>query len=318
VLRPTQSSGTFSQTQRKANAEALLFSPVIYTAISETGRLRGDMRYPTEDIAVNRCSQNSALGNSNVVVLIPHHNDLGGLNRSLSSLATEHVAAVVVDNASATPPRTASLRAAHPYLEGLHIIHLAENIGIAQALNVGMSYASNFAYIARLDCNDICLPGRIEQQRAFLDTHPDCHLVGCWVEAVDQGSEQRHILRFPTEQADIFAAMYKRNVFCHSATMFRRSSALALGGYPPRFRAAEDYALFFAMAKKYQVANIPEVLVQCRTTQKSQPACIVRARMLSSIRIIARNMQPGYLLCASKSIASASGRLALGIDGATS
>ncbi len=276
------------------------------------------MRYPTEDIAVNRCSQNSALGNGNVVVLIPHHNDLGGLNRSLSSLATERAAVVIVDNASATPPRTTSLRAAHPYLEGLHIIHLAENIGIAQALNVGMSYASNYTYIARLDCNDICLPGRIEQQQRFLDTHPDCHLVGCWVEAVDHGTERRHILRFPTEHADIFAAMYRRNVFCQSATMLRRSSAVTLGGYPPRFHAAEDYALFFAMAKKYHVANIPEVLVQCRTTQKALPARLVRARMLSSIRIVARNMQPGYLWCASRSIASASGRLALGTDGAAS
>jgi glycosyltransferase involved in cell wall biosynthesis len=276
------------------------------------------MRYPTEEIEINRCGRNSAVSNGHVVVLITHHNNLCGLNRSLSSLATERVAVVVVDNASATPPRTASLRAAHPYLEGLHIIHLAENIGIAQALNVGMSYASNCAYIARLDCNDICLPGRIEQQRAFLDTHPDCHLVGCWVEAVDHGSERHQILRFPTEHADIFAAMYQRNVFCHSATMFRRSSAIALGGYPSRFHAAEDYALFFAMAKRYQVANIPEVLVQCLNTQKSLPARLVRARMLSSIRIVARNMQPGYLWSASRSIASASGRLALGIDGAVS
>jgi glycosyltransferase involved in cell wall biosynthesis len=278
--------------------------------------LRSDMRYSGEDIGVNPCGDKRAAGNGNAIVLIPHHNDLGGLNRSLCSLKTERVAAVVVDNGSSTPPRKESLRSSHPYLEGLYIIHLAETIGIAQALNVGMSYASNYAYIARLDCGDICLPGRIEQQREFLDTHPECHLVGCWVEAVDDGLEQSRILRFPTEHREIFAAMYQHNVFSHSATMFRRCSALALGGFPQRFHAAEDYALFFAMAKKHQVANIPEVLVQCHGTQQRLPPRMVRARMLSSIRIIARNMQPGYLLCASKSIASASGRFALGIDGA--
>ena len=97
--------------------------------------------------------------------------------------------------------------------------------------------------------------------------------------------------------------------------MFRRDSALALGGYPSRFHAAEDYALFFAMAKKYKVANIPEVLVECHSNSQNLPSRQVRARMLSSIRIIARNMQPGYLWSASRSIVSTSGRLALGVDG---
>ncbi len=273
------------------------------------------MRYPTETVESNRCSESQFAGNASVVVLISHHNDLEGLDRSLSSLAAERVAVVVVDNASAKSPREKTLRQAHPLLERLQVIHLAENIGTAQALNVGIGYASNYTYIAMLDPKDTCLPGRIEKQRAFLDTHPDCHLVGSWVEMLDSCSPRREILRFPTEHADIFRAMYRNNVFCHSATMFRRDSALALGGFPSRFHAAEDYALFFAMAKKYQVANIPEVLVQCHDTRQKLPSRQVRARMLSSIRIIVRNMQPGYLWSASRSIASVSGRLARGVDG---
>ncbi len=273
------------------------------------------MRYTTEGTENNSCSDSKIQSNASVVVLISHRNDLEGLGCSLASLTAEGVAVVVVDNASAKPPKEKSLREAHPQLDRLHVIHLAENIGTAQALNVGMAYANNDTYIARLDCKDTCLPGRIEKQRAFLDTHPDCHLVGSWVEALDGDSQQGQVLRFPTEHAAIFAAMYRHNVFCHSATMFRRDSALALGGYPARYHAAEDYALFFAMAQKYKVANLPEVLVQCRSVRQSLPSRQVRARMLSSIRIIVRNMQPGYLLSASRSIASASGRLARGVDG---
>ncbi len=270
------------------------------------------MRYPTEAVYSNPCSQSQFSGNDSVVVLIAHHNDLDGLHRSLTSLRTEGGAVVVVDNASAKPPREKALRQDHPEIDRLHVINLAENIGTAQALNVGMAYASNYSYIARLDCKDVCLPGRIEKQRAYLDTHPDCHLVGSWIEVPDSESSASEILRFPTEHAAIFSAMYRHNVFCHSATMFRRESALELGGYPSRFHAAEDYALFFAMAKKHQVANLPEVLVQCHSTQHQLPSRQVRARMLSSIRIIVRNMQPGYLWSASRSIASASGRFARG------
>ena len=99
------------------------------------------MRYPTEAVYINPCSQSKFSGNDSVVVLIAHHNDLDGLHRSLTSLRTEGGAVVVVDNASAKPPREKALRQDHPEIDRLHVINLAENIGTAQALNVGMAYA---------------------------------------------------------------------------------------------------------------------------------------------------------------------------------
>lgn len=81
-----------------------------------------------------------------VVVLIPHYNDIAGLNLALASLTGDTVAVIVVDDGSTTPPQEQALREAHPYLNSLHIIYLAENIDIAQNLNVGLSYASDYDY----------------------------------------------------------------------------------------------------------------------------------------------------------------------------
>lgn len=263
------------------------------------------------------CALNTALQTAGkVVVLIPHYNDIAGLNRALVSLSGESVAVIVVDDGSATAPQQRELQQAHPYLNSLHIIYLAENIGKAQALNVGLSYASDYDYIARLDCGDQSLAGRIATQRAFLDSHAQCHLVGSWAENIDPNSGKRYECHYPSDHQDILRAMYRENVFCHSATMFRRETALALGGYPTKYKSAEGYALFFAMAKKYQVANLPQVLARHHAKKAKFSVSEERTRMLSSMRVIAINTIPGYTLTSFRSILSICAQIAIGIDSA--
>lgn len=250
-----------------------------------------------------------------LAVLIPHFNDIKGLNTALSSLAGENATVIVVDDGSATPPQQCELAASHPHLRSLHIILLAENIGIAQALNVGLSYANEYEYIARLDCGDESLPGRLVAQKAYLDDHPQCHLVGSWAEYVDVDSGKSHVRRYPCKHQQIYAAMYRCNVFCHPATMFRRSSALALGDYPTNYPAAEDYALFFSMTRSYQVANLPEVYVRTHTCAAGISSVQVRRQIVSSIRILLRHLRPGHFLLAARGIAVAAVRLLLGTGG---
>jgi glycosyltransferase involved in cell wall biosynthesis len=238
-----------------------------------------------------------------VAVLIPHHNDIAGLNLALASLANESVAVLIVDDGSATPPQEQLLHQAHPYLKSLHIIYLAENIGMAQALNVGLSYASDYDYIARLDCGDQSLAGRIATQKAFLDSHPQCHLVGSWAEYFNIESGKRYVNRYPSDHQNILAQMHRQNAFRDSATMYRRETVLALGGYPTKYKAAADYALFFAIAERYETANIPAVLSRCCTPKSSSPDIHDKARALSCLRILARHIRPGHIGPTMQSIA---------------
>jgi hypothetical protein len=132
---------------------------------------------------------------------------------------------------------------------------------------------------------------------------------------VDAESGKSHVRRYPCDHQQIFTAMYRCNVFCHPATMFRRSTALALGAYPTNYPAAEDYALFFAMASNYQVANLAEVYVRTHTCAAGISSLQGRRQIVSSMRILLRHMRPGHFLSAARGIAVAAARLLLGTSG---
>ena len=51
------------------------------------------------------------------------------------------------------------------------------NTGYSVALNEGLALARG-TYVARMDADDISLPGQLKLQADFLDAHPDCVVVG--------------------------------------------------------------------------------------------------------------------------------------------
>ena len=154
---------------------------------------------------------------SEIVVLIPHYNNIAGLYRSLASLsAIEPVDVLIVDDSSLVKPDLLLMREQFKQIESIELICLEKNSGIETALNVGLerifssefrvqSSESNAAifrsnsglrtqnsglsqlnselkYLARLDCGDICHSSRFMLQKAFLDKHLDYGMVGSWVE----------------------------------------------------------------------------------------------------------------------------------------
>ena len=63
------------------------------------------------------------------------------------------------------------------YPEVMHVIRLEKNGGLGNALKLGVENAK-YDLCARMDSDDICLPDRFEKQLAFLETHPECDIVG--------------------------------------------------------------------------------------------------------------------------------------------
>ena len=48
----------------------------------------------------------------------------------------------------------------------------------------------------------------------------------------------------------------------HPTVVMRPVAAAAVGNYPLDVRAAEDYALFYMLAERFPVANLPDVLIR--------------------------------------------------------
>ena len=202
----------------------------------------------------------------NIIVIIPHYNNLEGLNKSLQSISDlTPVDVLIIDDGSKQDqkPSLKNLEVRYPNIHTIIYLDNTKNRGIEYVLNDGLKYAQEHAYtyIARLDCGDICHPDRFKLQKEFLDNHPDIYLVGSWVSFVDMQGKEIFQFRPKTNQQEIEKKMYFSNQFAHPAVMFRTKSIGKIGNYSLNKKAAEDYDYFFRFVINFSTANIPKILL---------------------------------------------------------
>lgn len=222
---------------------------------------------------------------SDVIVLIPHYNNIEGLKQSLLSISRSVIPVdiLIVDDGSNIAVEENTLRLIYP---STRVMLSPESEGIEHALNRGLRYIldhKSYKYIARLDAEDICSPERFLRQREFLKNNPDVFLVGSWAIFVD--SSGRPLWKFcpPVKHKHIRRRMFLNNMFCHPTVMCRVEVFKEVGLYSSEHPSAEDFALFFKVTRRFHVANIPEYLVQTFVTPQgislSRRKQQVRARL---------------------------------------
>ena len=149
------------------------------------------------------------------------------------------------------------------------IIYISqENRGLAATLNRAIGVARG-RYIARQDQDDISLPSRFTKQICYLEVHPECGLLGTWAKIFSDVDARERYHRHPFRPSEILYDLLFDNPFVHSSVMLRKSVFDTVGLYctdrnrqPP-----EDYELWSRVARIFQVANLPEVLVLYREVQ---------------------------------------------------
>jgi glycosyltransferase involved in cell wall biosynthesis len=145
-------------------------------------------------------------------------------------------------------------------------LRLAENAGVAGALNQGLAQIGN-RYVCRLDADDIALPTRLEKQLAYLESHPDIDVCSTWMEVFYPPLDGRasHVLVKPEADASIKTALIQYCALSHPACMLRRSFFDDVGVFDTRLDFAEDYDLWCRgalLGKRY--ANLQQVLTRYR------------------------------------------------------
>jgi len=151
----------------------------------------------------------------------------------------------------------------HSYQDQRIIIVHQDNMGLTKALNRGISLAKA-KYIARQDADDISKPERLEKQVAFLEANPQVGLLGSRFEFIDEDGEVTRQSLLPTDNDTLQERLTKINQFCHASVMMRREALDKVGAYREFFRFAQDYDLWLRIAEHYEIANLPEMLVQYR------------------------------------------------------
>lgn len=132
--------------------------------------------------------------------------------------------------------------------------------GVAGALNTGLLNAQG-KYIARHDGDDLARPDKLRKQYEFLESHPEIHLLGTGYAPFNTQGTRLEILH-PSSSIELAWRFMFNSFFCHPSVMFRKSLYEEFGGYP--IVKSEDFAYFSKIIKKYQTANLPEVLLDYR------------------------------------------------------
>lgn len=189
-----------------------------------------------------------------ISVVLPVHNAVETVRTAVESLEAHHLHAaspgivevIAVDDGSSDGSRKLleALAAMHPWL---HVLPQRHG-GIVKALNAGLD-AARGRYIARMDADDVSLPGRLAAQREYLDANPDIGVVGGSVEfGGDRVASRGYALHVDwlnslATPEDISLARFIESPVAHPSVMFRRTLVERHGGYSDG-EFPEDYELW--------------------------------------------------------------------------
>lgn len=140
-----------------------------------------------------------------------------------------------------------------------------ENLKIVGTLNFAIS-KSKGEYLARMDGDDRRELKSIAQQVAFLQKHPDTVMVGGAVSFCDEHMNRLNDRAYPTTDVEIRQKLFRYSPFCHASLVIR---ADAVEPNPYKLNWAEDYDLYFRLAKKGKMANLDNVVYHVRTHKES-------------------------------------------------
>lgn len=199
-----------------------------------------------------------------VSVLLTTRNGADLLPETLASVLAQQFDGfqlIVVDDAStdATPALLAACTDPR-----LRVLRSETRLGVAGARNFGFA-ACRGAYIAAQDHDDLSRPGRLAAEAAYLDSHPDCVLVGSEV-LIEEGGKLRPTDHRPGASPGLLRWMlHIDNPFTWSSVMFRADAVRRLGRFmDPAFEPADDFHFYHRLLAVGDLARLDEALAVYR------------------------------------------------------
>lgn len=208
------------------------------------------------------CNQMDVISNSApmISVVLPVYNGASYLRESIDCILVQshsNFELLIIDDGSTDDSASIVSSFTDPRIR----FYSQENKGLAATLNRGIALAKG-AYIARQDQDDISLPDRLSKQVAFMETHPDCGMAGTWASILEEQKPTKRLHRHDADNLSLQFDLLFDNPFVHSSLMIRKTVFDEVGVYctNPDRQPPEDYEMWSRVARKFRVANIPEVL----------------------------------------------------------
>lgn len=154
----------------------------------------------------------------------------------------------------------------HPTI--LRIFKLDENVGLAKALNFGLSKC-RYSLVARMDSDDVCEFKRFETQLAMFKEKPHLDVIGSYVNEIDINSEFIKVRKVPQDDEKIRKMIWSCPMV-HPSIMYKKDRILEIGGYNSTLKRRQDYELWYrAQYYNLRFQNIDIPLLNYRTNIES-------------------------------------------------
>ncbi|HLO18487.1 MAG TPA: glycosyltransferase [Anaerolineales bacterium] len=165
---------------------------------------------------------------------------------------------IIIDDGSidSTPALLAHYAQRDPQRILLHTFD--RNGGLSAALNFGLQIARG-EYIARMDADDISLPGRLEEQTRYMDEHPEICALGTAFTLVDESGSHLRTTVFSSDPDILRWDLLFFNPIAHPSAIIRASTIKEMGGYSTKLTSAQDYELWTRISLAGRLANLEEV-----------------------------------------------------------
>ena len=152
----------------------------------------------------------------------------------------------------------------------IRFFQLKQNMGIADARNRVIAQAKG-DYITIMDCDDISLPERLEEQVAFLQANLEIDVVGVSGKAVGPDLAPLFNLNMPQRHCIIVLDMFVGVGLMFQTIMLSIDSLRSVGGYASGRRTGEERDLTWRLLfeKKQKLANLPQHLLLYRRHELS-------------------------------------------------
>lgn len=174
----------------------------------------------------------------------------------------------------------------------VRLVELVDNRGLSHALEAGLA-ACSYEIVARMDADDISLPGRFAAQVPLVEA--GCDIVGSAITEFADEAEPGLVRRPPTGAEEIRRAARFVSPFNHPTVVYRKSAVKAAGGYED-LHLMEDYWLFVRMlATGAEPANVVDPLLLYRIGAGAYARRGGRGILRSEIALQRRMRSIGFL-----------------------
>lgn len=225
-----------------------------------------------------------------VSILLPVYNAERYLHAALESVLSQdyqNFEVICVDDGS-TDSSLSILKRFAKLDKRVKVYSNKQNRGIGYTANKALQHAKG-TFVARMDADDVMLPGRLTKQVAYLQANTDVILVGGQCLVINEDGETIGEKLNPTTHEGIyklmFTAMSVQNptIMINTALVSKKDLELDTQLHP-----VDDLDMMFKLFKFGKFANLPDYLLQYRVYRGSSTMKNPKRSFLLTFKIRAR------------------------------